>query len=103
MTCETPGMLLSIGAYIMQHMSNSTFDPVQHQAQRDMSNGVLGYLQVISEVLSQLNELLLQPLQLCIPFCNLPFQAMQLLLQKYTRSLYQIPPDMQKMWQQALP
>ena len=68
-----------------------------------MSNGVLGYLQVISEVLSQLNELLLQPLQLCVPFCDLPFQAMQLLLQKYTCSLYPTSPDMRKMWQEGLP
>ena len=40
----------------------------------------LVYLQVVSEVLSQLNQLLLQPFQFCISFRHLPFQPLQLLL-----------------------
>lgn len=87
----------------MEDMSDSAFCLVQDPAQRDRSNEALGHLEVVSEVLSQLNELLLQPLQLRVFFCNLSFQAMQLLLQNYTCCLYLTSPDMQKMWQQALP
>lgn len=57
-----------------------------HQGLSEVPGQVLGYLQIVSEVLCQVNKLLLEPLQLCVPFCYLFFQTVQLLLKKYSCS-----------------